>query len=224
MSKQKILIIEDRSVLNVINIDLYGYIRHLNTVKSKYEDLELGAFTAEIFDKVVKSDQAKIEITRDYWDAQKQQLKASGITNAVLVETVLAGSNGPIDAFAASLRQLYKSRMTYPESVEYIRFDDDRFGIQKDYEHLAIEKYCREWTKSDEEVEFIEALEGIHKAYETYLVAAGKVNATYHISRSFGTLDALFDSSDGKWQVSPLRAINYHREACRNMRRQQYRL
>lgn len=213
---EKILINEDHGLLSTICSELYAHKRELRKIKAAYEALELGPFTSDTL-KLVLTRKAEDIVETQYWAAQETQLSTAGITNKVIRNNILNDCKGLIEAFVESVRELGRLRLTYNEPLKYIQFKNGDFELVPDYEEKILEKHCREWLTDPAEAEFIEAVRGIHTAYQNYVKVAKKVDATHRISQSFSLLDKLFDSRDGKWHFSPSKAAYYHRFAKMNM-------
>jgi hypothetical protein len=220
---KKILINENDSLRRTICSELYAYEKGLRQAKTTYETLELGPFNDEVL-RIINSGTAEETIGGQYWSAQEEQLKAAGITNKIIKNNILNDCKGLIDNFIESVRELGRMSLTYNDSLEFIVFENGEFDLVDGYEDKIRAKYCREYCTDPEEAEFLEALKGIHQAYENYLKVAGKVDATFRINRSFVLLDELFDHKDDKWQVSPSKAIYYHRFCKRNLTERRHRM
>lgn len=217
MTKQRKLLKEDQSILHTIDYDLRAYMQRLRAIRAAFEALELGPFTSDTW-KLLKSGRADQEIEQQYWEAQDSQLKSAGITNKIIRESVMNGSKGPIEAFREAVRELVLLPMKYSQVTEYVLFKNDDFELEEGYQEDALEKYCRQWVNPGEEADFLEVVEGLHKAFERYAQVAEKVEATRELSdRGIRFFDRFFEKAGDQWVLSREKVVWYYRFCRENM-------
>jgi hypothetical protein len=217
MTQQRKLLKEDQSILHSINYDLRAYIGRLHAIKNAFEALELGPFTSDTW-KLLKSGHVYEEIEQQYWEAQDSQLKSAGITNKIIRESVMNGSKGPIEAFREAVRELVILPMKYSQVTEYVSFANNDFELTEGYETEVLEKYCREYVNQGGEADFLEVVEGLHKAFEKYVQAAEKVEATRELSdKGIHFFDRFFQKSGDQWVLSREKVVWYYRFCRENM-------
>lgn len=217
MDNSKVLISENKDLFRSMTIELSKFVEALNDVVEKYLALELGEVNAEVAVLILSPSKGKTIETR-YWAALNEQLDKSGVVNKILRDTVLKGSQDPINEFYAAFRHAHSLPNNFPDIREYIVFDGSEFGLRQGYGEILLEKYCREYLTDKSETAFLETVRNLVKAISQYRAELKKVEAGFYLTRSLRPLEIpLQMDKKENWIVDVEGAINYYRNAKRNM-------
>ena len=137
---EKIILYEDKNLLDEISSDLKQFNPLLEKVKANYEALELGDFTNNIFKEIALKGVGKIE--SDFTENLEKQIDKLEVINSILRENLSNGCRPIFQKFANSVVALRRfkpdtySRIT-PLKLKFISYENDEFFLsEKDKEEI----------------------------------------------------------------------------------------
>ncbi|WP_159467783.1 hypothetical protein [Dyadobacter sp. 3J3] len=195
----KKLIKEDKNLLNAISGDLGQFRPLLTEMRTAFETLNLGAFSAEIFE-VIKLNPRDIIQRSDA--ATEAELNQSGIKNAALRKIASESAENDLERFKKAVSQLKSfTPKTYSRevglSLEFINFDEEDF--KADREAIA-EKYARYYLEPGKATDLWLELETIATGYNSIFEKLKKIGGNYQ--NTFAILD-YFYVRDEKGKLIP---------------------
>ncbi len=185
--KNRILIKEDRNLLNEIVNDLRGYKPTLTALYNGYNGLQLGSFNNEIFKKITK--QGLSHLYTKYQANLEAECDKTGVINPILRKTVMSASEPEFEKF----RKVYSDLMDYSPTpsrfnprpmleLENISFNGENFEVSAVDQEIILERNCRIYLQTEAEKSFHSNLSNLQDAFNNYLKdfekyeLAGKVN------------------------------------------------
>lgn len=174
MEKERILIKEDRELLNKICRDLPEYITLLNKVKESYEKLELGEFSQKVFNDILSKGPEK---TLDKFHSNLiVQFNNAKITSSILRSNMIAETNPIQNEFRNAVTDLksfkpYNIKNYIGNRYDYIKlhqitYENGRFFISDENEENILEQSCRTYLESDRDKELFEKTKAFANTYK----------------------------------------------------------
>ena len=161
--KTKKLIYEDSKGAESLHKDLKRLEPLLKEMYRNYENLELGHFEKDVFDRI-KTKGAQI-LKSEYFGSIDKQLKKMGITSSVIKQNLRNGSADVFDKFASSVSAV-KSFNDYHRSfndntpylkLDMIDFKAGWFRITEETENNFIEEHCKVYLETEQEQKIYDA-------------------------------------------------------------------
>lgn len=210
MSYEKKLIDQDEKLFDEITSDLKQFMPLLNALQSNYESLLLGDFQTKILEEIVSSGIKGIE--KRYEENLQKQVDNLNVTNAVLRENLLSGSNTLIQNFKESFLILKKFRPETWGSVRpilnfgFISFKNNEFYLSDVDNEAILENYCRTYLNNEKEEELYSDLRVLIESYEK---VESNMNGLKYVlgcrqgKGLTGIASTFFKEIDGKYLVDP---------------------
>lgn len=166
---KRILLFENERLLLEITKDLKQYLPHLEQVKKSYENLQLGNFSNEILKEIVNSGTGHIE--KIYNESLNDQIEKSGVSNMIVKENMLKGSEVLFFEFLEKTRLLKKFRPETHSRQNYLKlnvisFKNGGFILTDENKEQITENECRIYLENEKEVELHENLKNLIDAYK----------------------------------------------------------
>lgn len=186
------LLNENRDLLLEITSDLKQYLPHLEQVKKTYENLQLGNFSDAILKEIVKSGTGQIE--KLFNESLNDQIGKAGISNIILKDNILKGSENLIFEFIEKFRELKRfkpetfSRKNYLK-LNVISFENKIFYLSEENKEQILENECRIYIENEKEKELYDNLKNFIEAYNK-------------VSNNLKELDFKFSFNEGKGVVA----------------------
>lgn len=179
MKKERILIAQDNKLLNDICSDLKDFKPKLEELKTRYELLEIGPFTAKVYGEIVYSGTAGIAKT--FRASIESDIEKMGVSKTIIKDNIVAGSEALLDQFLTYVKELKSFKpVTYSRqkqlTLKYISFNEKGFVISVDNKHDILESECRIYLETEEEHLVYEDLTNFIKAFEVvekYIINTG---------------------------------------------------
>lgn len=165
---KRILIHENKDLLFEICKDLKQYLPQFEQVKKTYENLQLGNFNDDILKQIVRSGTGQIE--KQFNESLTDQVEKAGISNIILKDNILKGSENLIFEFLEKIRELKRfkpetfSRKNYLK-LNVISFQNGTFYLSDENKEQILENECRIYIENEKEKEFFDNLNNFVEAY-----------------------------------------------------------
>lgn len=165
---KRILIHENKDLMFEICKDLKQYLPQLEQVKKTYENLQLGNFNDDILKQIVRSGTGQIE--KQFNESLNDQVEKAGISNIILKDNILKGSENLIFEFLEKIRELKRfkpetfSRKNYLK-LNVISFQNGTFYLSDENKEQILENECRIYIENEKEQEFFDNLKNFIEAY-----------------------------------------------------------
>lgn len=165
---KRVLLHENTNLLVEICKDLNQYLPHLEQVKKTYENLQLGNFNDDILKQIVRSGTGQIE--KQFNESLNDQVEKAGISNIILKDNILKGSENLIFEFLEKIRELKRfkpetfSRKNYLK-LNVISFQNGTFYLSDENKEQILENECRIYIENEKEKEFFDNLKNFIEAY-----------------------------------------------------------
>ena len=221
---KRVLLHENRDLLIEISSDLKQYLPALNQVQRTYENLQLGDFSHTILKEIVSLGTTAIE--KRFKESLNSQVEKIGVSNQVLKENLLKGSESIFFEFSENVRELKRfkpetfSRQKYLK-LNVIAFQNGTFYISDEYKEQILENECRTYLENEKETELFDNL-------KTFVEAYNKVNKNleelqfrfrYEQGRGIKAIENVFlNSTENGYNVDPHAvkfATNYKENSLR---------
>ncbi|MHB1106563.1 MAG: hypothetical protein ACYCZ2_09390 [Lutibacter sp.] len=222
---EKILLYEDKNLLNEICGDLSQYLPVLTKVKKNYNNLEMGNFNNKIFKEIVLVGIVGIE--DNFTKYLENQMKKMDVTNSVLKQNLLNGCRPLFQSFANSVSELKKFKPeTYSRNtrlkLKHISFNDEVFCLSNNDKEEILEDECRIYLDNKRELELYKDLTKFIEAYEK--VSSNlknlKFQPNYRTGEEITGINKVFlEFNDGKYSIIPGSikfASNYRENSLKN--------
>lgn len=165
---KRILLHENKDLLFEICKDLKQYLPQLEQVKKTYENLQLGNFSDDILKEIVKSGTGLIE--KKFNESLNVQIEKAGISNTILRDNILKGSENLIFEFLEKIRELKRFK---PETfsrknhlkLNVISFENGTFYLSNENKEQILENECRIYIENEKEKELFDNLQNFIEAY-----------------------------------------------------------
>lgn len=166
---KRILLFEDKPLMNEICGDISQYLPLLKKVKTHYDNLEMGNFNNEIFKEIVLK--GIIGIEANFTKYLEDQMKKMDVTNSVLKQNLLNGCKPLFQRFVDAVDQLKKFKPeTYSRNIglklKYISFIDEVFCLSNSDKEEILENDCRIYLENERELELHKDLTKFIEAFE----------------------------------------------------------
>lgn len=166
---KRILLFEDKPLMNEICGDLNQYLPFLNRVKKNYDNLEMGAFSNEIFKEIVLKGIVGIE--DNFTKYLENQMEKMDVTNSVLKQNLLNGCKPLFQRFVDSVNELKKFKPdTYSRvtglKLKFISFKNEVFYLSENDKEEILENNCRVYLENEKELELHKDLTKFIEAFE----------------------------------------------------------
>ncbi len=165
---ERILLHENKDLLFEICKDLKQYLPQLEQVKKTYENLQLGNFNDDILKQIVRSGTGQIE--KQFNESLNDQVEKAGISNIILRDNILKGSENLIFEFLEKIRELKRfkpetySRKNYLK-LNVISFQNGTFYLSDENKTQILENECRIYIENEKEKELFDNLQNFIEAY-----------------------------------------------------------
>lgn len=165
---ERILIHENTNLFSEIKKDLGQYLLHLEQVKKTYEKLQLGDFNDEILKQIVRTGTGQIENL--FNESLTDQIEKAGISNIILKDNILRGSESLMIEFLEKCRALKRfkpetfSRRNYLK-LNVISFENGTFFLSEENKKEILEKECKIYIDNEKEKELFDNLKNFIEAY-----------------------------------------------------------
>lgn len=166
---KRVLLHENTNLLVEICKDLNQYLPHLEQVKKTYENLQLGNFNDDILKEIVNSGTGQIE--KLFNESLNDQIEKAGISNTIVRDNLLKGSENLIFEFLEKCKTLKKfrpdtfSRNNYLK-LNVISFENGKFTLTDINKNQILENECRIYIENEKEKELFDNLKNFVEAYD----------------------------------------------------------
>lgn len=166
---ERILIHENKNLLLEISSDLRQYIPLLEQVKANYENLKLGDFSNDILKQIVITGPGQIE--KLFNESLNDQIEKSGISNTILKNNILKGSEQLYFSFLEKIKELKRfkpetySRNNYLK-LNVISYLNGSFTLTDENKEQILERECRIYLENQKDFELYENLKKFIESYE----------------------------------------------------------
>lgn len=206
---KRVLIHEDKNLLDEISSDLKQYQPLLEEVRVNYLALELGNFTNDILKEITQSGIKRIE--DNFIENLDKQIDKLEVTNSVLRENLLNGSKPMFQSFSNSVAELKRFKpdtfsRTTPLRLKFISFKDDEFHLSESDKKEILEVDCRIYLENEKELELHKDLVNFIEAYENVSdnLKGLEFLSNYRTGEEMSAIRNTFLSfSGGKYSIKP---------------------
>jgi Zn/Cd-binding protein ZinT len=211
---EKILVFEDQNGINIPLEALQKLCGLANDVADKYESLNLGQFTREIYEDMMENGTLNIRVA--YLAQIKSEIKRLNINNPTMKDALFGNADQallPLKAASEVLKKYSNERIGYFSLLEKYKkasFIDGRFVVtDSDIEKLKDER-CRIYIEDDKQKAALESLENVVDAYNKLLESLKPMNngLAFKFTQSTARLEDYISLVDGKASVYKP-ALNY---------------
>ncbi len=206
---KRVLLKEDKNLLIEICGDLNQYLPLLNKVKKNYDNLEMGAFSNEIFKEIVLKGIVGIE--DNFTKYLENQIKKMDVTNSVLIQNLLNGCKPLFQKLADSVNELKKFKPeTYSRhtglKLKYISFNDEVFCLSINDKEEILEDNCRIYLENEEEKELYDNLTALTEAYDKVTENLNNLNygSNFNAGKGLAAIaNSFLELNDNKYSIIP---------------------
>lgn len=185
-----------------------------NDVAEKYEDLNLGQFSYDVFEDIIEN--GTLNIRGNYVANIKSEIKRLQINNPSMQQAFFGNIDHALLPLKNSLEIFMKysgERMGYfslQEKYKKASFLDHRFVLTKDNTERLKDEYCRIYIEDEKQKAAFESLEKVVDAYNNLLDNLKPMNAgiAHKFTQSTIRLEDYITLQNGKASVYKP-ALNY---------------
>ena len=207
---KRVLIYESRNLLGDIITDLSQFKPLLENVKTTYEKLELGNFTNETLKEITESNINAID--RKYFEKCESDFSKLNISNTIIKENLMRGSNELFNMFLIASNNLRKFRPTTYSRKKVLRphqisFENDMFFVSNENKEQILESDCRIYLETEKEFELYNNLKNFIEAYNTVSENLNELQFNFHYSQGKGltAIQNVFlkSNNENSFEVAP---------------------
>lgn len=211
-NEKRILIKEDRGLLNDIVQDLHRFKPTLSALTGAFEDLYMGVdFSDKIFKDLISNGLSNISIS--YKANLEKELDKTGVLNPILRKTVLSASEPVFNKFETAYTNLVNytqpnntiSRITL--TLENISFTDGKFVVTEAEQEILLENHCRVYLETEKEKAFYATITTLKDAFNGYFKAFQEYELDHKVQGFYG-IETFLEFNEMDVSIKP-ESINY---------------
>lgn len=205
---EKILLQENEALAAEICKDLKEFLPVLNELKQSFEKLELEPFSDSVFKELVKS--GPTMFVNRYVTNLNTELDRLQITSALMRGNAMASHSEQTEGLKEAVRKakvfkptLFVSSDRPPKallSIDLITYSDaaDRFYVSDDSIELIMERHCRIYAQTEQQVKFLGIVLGLKKAFDEYRSFLDDQGILYPAHAPINTIALTLSSAKGE--------------------------
>jgi hypothetical protein len=176
----RILVYEDLNGFNIPLQSIRKIISLANNVADKYEDLEMGSFTYEIYNDVIENGVLNVQVR--YLATIRAEIKRLSITNPSIQHAMFGDLDRALEPLKTAIETLLKysgNLMGYfilTEKYKKASFKNNRFLLTKDDEESLKDEFCRIYVDDEKQSTALDSLRSFVDAYNTLLDSVSNMN------------------------------------------------
>jgi hypothetical protein len=213
---KRILIKQDDTLLANICSDISFFNKTFKNVLEAHNALSIGAFTEETFKGLITT--AGAGIINQYKQDLNSQLDKTGVKNQVLRNIIIQGSDEAIHLFSQAAREFINTTpLRNTQSIRYVpraeslmlcdlSFVNGDLVITDQAKENIMERDCRTYLESSEEINFYSMLKALESTLQEYTTQIKMLEIPAHIGENpLNTLDNFFDYdwNSGEFNIRP---------------------
>lgn len=164
----RVLVSEDKDLLNQILKDLKQFLPHLNELKKDFENLEIGEFNEEVFNTLKQKgtlffeDKFTLKLNKelDKIGAQSMFLRNNMSSNSSVLIEKFKNSYKKVKNFVPETYAGVKRQTLRLEFISY-KFT---FFIDEPEQDYILENYCRQYLETETELKALKVIEDLKNA------------------------------------------------------------
>lgn len=217
---ERVLLHENEGLLFEICKDLKQYLPHLEQLKKTYENLKLGDFDNKVLTEIVKS--GTVQIEKRFNKSLNNQIDQSGISNSILRENILKGSERLFFEFSEKTKELKRFKPTTYSRNNYLKlnvisFENDTFYLSKENKEEILENECRIYIENEKELELYNNLQNFIAAYDKVNENLEELKFSFRFEQGKGVMgvaNVFLRMDDKHYSLRPetLKAVVNYRE------------
>lgn len=191
MHTERILLSENPNLAKEISADIKQFNPLLYDLKKAYEDLELGAFTDEVFKEL--SIKGAGRILKMYVDKLNAQLDKIGITSNLIRTNAISESDTYCQNLQEALRKVKGLNIETHSAtgrpslgLEHISYG--RVGFYVSGEEEITERFCRVYAETPEQIKLLKIAMELQSAFERYIQFLIENSIVYNRLNPFATM------------------------------------
>jgi len=171
---ERILLKQDDQLLNEIINDFHEYQEVLSNTKESYEKLEIGKFSNEVYQNILKK--GSNDFIQKFYENLNNQLDNAKIESSIIRSNMISQTQNIINEFKNSVIELKSFKPSYIKfsiiqrkkylKLEHISFSNGRFTITTENKESILEEYCRTYLESERDHQLFELVSKFADSYK----------------------------------------------------------